>query len=536
MVRLVSACSSRAAIVFLVCFVGLRSATATVVMGIGQNFRASTLGLDTTALPPDSNGAVGPTNYVEFINGRFSVYDKVTTARGRSITDLTFWSLAGVDIPANWDVTDPRLIYDPLSQRWFAAQIDFDTTLNINSNHFLVAVSITADPTGPWKAFAITSDPTVLSTADFPTLGVDAKGVYLSGDMFDALGNFDGSVLVSIPKTNLLAATPSVANYTRFSNLTMASRGVILQSAIAVDGSAGGNVLSTAGLGFDFGNGNPLTNTSLITFSVLNAAGPGGATLTSSTTLTVPGYTEPINPAQPGTSATVDDGDARIGASVYRVNGILYAVHNTEVNGRAALRWYRINATSPAVLETGTIADPVLNLFYPSIAASTNGTVVIGCNGGSSSSYISCYAVLGETINGVTHFGKLLLLKAGVASYDDGSGSSGSRWGDYSATSVDPADPTSFWTIQMYPSGPSTWSTQVTQLLTTQLRLNIARAGTNALLSWTSFAGAAQLQTTSNATLSNSWTVINPARATNGNVISVQLPAVQSVQFFRLKL
>jgi hypothetical protein len=510
-------------------------APAAVVMGTGLNFTASTLGVDSIDTPPDCDGAVGPTNYVEFINGRFAVFDKRNAVRVQSLTNLLFWRQAGVTIPANWDVTDTRLIYDPTCQRWFAAEIDFDTTGTINSNHFLVAVSTTIDPTGPWKGFAVTSDPTVSTTADFPTLGLDAHGVYVSGDMFDASGNLVSSTLISIPKTNLLAATPSVANFTRFSNLALGTRGIVLQSAIAVDGTAGGNVLSTASLGVDLTTGNFVTNTSLITFVVSNAAGPGTASLGSSSILTVPGYTAPIDPAQPDPNLTVDNGDARFSGAVYRVNNVLYAVHNTEIGGRAAVRWYRISATNAVVLESGTIVDPALDLFYPSIAASTNGTLVIACNGCSSTSFISCYATVGETIKGVTRFGNLLLLKAGSASYDDGSGGT-SRWGDYSSTCVDPADPTTFWTIQMYPSSASQWSTQITQLLTTQLRLNIAKAGTNIDLSWTSFAGAAQLEATATPALTNSWSVLTPARSTNSSLISVQLPATPSPRFFRLKL
>src|SRR5215472_6600751 len=109
-------------------FLAAMPAAATVVAGIGPNFTASTLGVDSTALPPDCNGTVGPTNYVEFINGRYSVFDKTTAARVQTFTDLTFWSRAGVAISSpRWQVTDPRLIFDPLSQRWFAVQVDFDT-------------------------------------------------------------------------------------------------------------------------------------------------------------------------------------------------------------------------------------------------------------------------------------------------------------------------------------------------------------------------------------------------------------------------
>ena len=510
-------------------------ARATVVMGIGQNFLGSTLFVDSIDTPPDCNGAVGPTNYVEFINGRFAVFDKTNAVRVQSITNLLFWRQAGVTIPIHFDVTDPRIIYDPTSQRWFAAEIDFDTNNIVNSNHFLVAVSTTIDPAGPWKGFAITADPSVSSTADFPTLGLDARGVYISGDMFDASGNLVSSTLISIPKTNLLAAIPSVANFTRFPDLALNTRGIILQSAIALDGTAGGNVLSTASLGVDLASGNFVTNKSLITFSVSNAAGPGTALLANPASLTVPGYTAPIDPPQPNPNLTVDDGDARFSGAVYRVNNVLYAVHNTQLGSRAALRWYRISATNAVVLESGTIADPVLDLFYPSIAASTNGTVVIACNGSSSTTFISCYATVGETIKGVTRFGNLLLLKSGAASYDDGSGGV-SRWGDYSSTCVDPTDPTTFWTIQMYPSSVDQWSTQITELLTTQLRLNIANAGTNIDLSWTRFAGSAQLEATATPTLTNSWSVLTPVRSTNNNLISVQLPGAPSPRFFRLKL
>jgi hypothetical protein len=518
-------------------FLAALPAAATIVAGIGQNFTASTLGTDSTALPPDCNGTVGPTNYVEFINGRYSVFDKTTATRVQTFTDLTFWSRAGINVPSpRWAVTDPRLVYDPLSQRWFAVQIDFDTRGIINSNHFLVAVSSTIDPTGPWKGFAITSDPTVSSTSDFPTLGLDSQGVYVSSDMFDINGNLVGTTLVSIPKADLLAATRSVTNLTRFPNLSVASYGIVFQPAVALDGSANGNILSTDSLGFDLITDNFVTNTLLVAFTVQNAAGPGSATLSSSTFLSVPSYTAPLDPPQPDGSTNLSNGDARFSAPVYQLNGVLYAIHNTEVAGRAALRWYRINANTTAVLESGTIADPVLDLFYPSIAANTNGTVVIGFNGCSLTSYVNCYAMVGETVNGVTTFGNRMLLKAGVASYQDNTGNPESRWGDYSTTTVDAADPTSFWTIQMYPAAGSTWATQVTQIRTAPLLLNIAPAGTNVLLSWTSLAGGAQVQSNSNLSSSNSWSAVTQNLVTNGDLISVSVPASSAPQFFRLKL
>ena len=148
--------------------------------------------------------------------------------------------------------------------------------------------------------------------------------------------------------------------------------------------------------------------------------------------------------SQPDGSDTLADNDARFSARVYAVGGVIFAVHNIEVDGRAAIRWYRINAANYSLLESGTITDSNLDLFYPSIAANTNGVVVIACNGCSINTYISSFAYAGLTQNGITTFGPANLLASGSANYHDGnefsSATGESRWGDYSTISVDPSD------------------------------------------------------------------------------------------------
>ena len=507
---------------------------------IGQNFTGSTYGVNDFALPPDSNGAAGPNHFVEMINDRFAVYSKTNGGLLQSMKDVSFWNQAGVTIPSGWSITDPRIVYDPSVQRWFAAQIDFDPNGVINTNRFLVAVSGNTDPTGSWKGVAIPSDPGGNNSADFPTLGLDAQGVYLAAVMFDANGNSPGNTLLSLPKAGLLLNPPVITNRTWFGILSDASRGYVLQPAVCVDGSPAGNVLATGGLGYDLSTGFAVTNTTLISSTIQNSAGPGSATLAGATFISVPGYTVPLNPYQPDGSFNLDDGDARFSASVYRVGGVLFAVHGTGINDQAALRWYRIDATNNVVLESGAITNSTLELFYPSIAANTNGTVVIGCNGSSRSTYVSCYAAVGQTVNGVTTFGNLLLLHSGTASYQDQPGfdpsSYTSRWGDYSATSVDPSDPNSFWTIQMYPSGPAVWSTQITQLLTVAgpVRLTVGLAGTNLVVSWPGSAALLQLQSTTNVAPGSVWSPVPQPPVTVGHVTSVQVPASGRQQFFRL--
>src|SRR6266853_1605377 len=122
-------------------------ASASIVVQIGQNFTASTLGVDSDSLPPDAGLAVGTNHVVQFINGRYSVFNKTNANKVQTMTDLTFWANAGITLSPNLDVTDPRILFDQGSHRWFALMIDYDSVTQV-SNRFLLAVSATADPTG----------------------------------------------------------------------------------------------------------------------------------------------------------------------------------------------------------------------------------------------------------------------------------------------------------------------------------------------------------------------------------------------------
>jgi hypothetical protein len=296
-------------------------------------------------------------------------------------------------------------------------------------------------------------------------------------------------------------------------------------------------VLAAAGQGYD-NTGNLVTETTLVNYVIANAAGPGHASLTGLTRLSVPVYSAAYDPTQPDGSNNLDDGDARFSAMVYEVGGVLYAVHNTEVNGLAAIRWCRLNAANRSVLETGTITDPTLDLFFPSIAANPSGTVVIGFNGSSSNSFVSAYAIVGRTVNGLTSFGNRMLLKAGVASYQDQPGVDPttyvSRWGDYSSTCLDPADPNRFWTIQMYPAGPSTWSTQITELRTAVPTLSIASSGASVTLSWPGTAIPFNLLTSASPTSTN-WTVVTGNFPATNGLVYAQVPIAAWPNFFRLQ-
>ena len=534
---------------------------AQVTVQIGLNFTGSSYITNSQALPPDPNGVIGPTRFLEFVNGAVAVYNRTNGVSVQRKSDLKFWADAGLNVSAI-DVTDPRVIYDPNSQRWFATQVDFDPNASdptTEANDFLLAVSLTSSPTGPWKGFMFQADPDNGFFADFPTLGVDSNAVYISGDFFSSSVSM-GPGLVSIPKASLVAATPTTNNLSWYGVMAVSDRGQVMQPATCFDGSESGSILAMGNIGTtsDF--------YSNIVWSAVQNGGTTNATLSSPVSLTVAPYDVPDNadlgvpqfvvpqPDDPQHLGypTLQANDPRISAKVFAVGGVLYAAHNTELNGRMAIQWYRIRASDQALLEQGTISDPNLDLFMPSIAANQYGTVVIACNGSSLGTDVSCYVYAGQTVNGQTTFGNSILLQAGSVSYYDLNELLGevlgtpttSRWGDYSTLSVDAADPTQFWSIQMYPSDVDSasgfdegiWSTQITQLIVaTPPQLTLLLSGTNLMISWPTSASGYQLQSTSTLVPPVAWSAVTQTLSTNGTTISVVVPVSGGRQFFRLQ-
>jgi hypothetical protein len=228
-----------------------------------------------------------------------------------------------------------------------------------------------------------------------------------------------------------------------------------------------------------------------------------------------------------GEGPSSETSGTRFTASVVQRNGTLWGVQSAKDpdTGRAVLRWFEVDPLKAVVLQSGFVSDPkgILDFYYGSIAVNQRGDVVIGFNGSGGSSqtdssqtdcdlsdtfsnrnpehvprgsptinspqtrcHISSFAVVGHTSGGMTTFCDPLLLTGqtrtdvaihGTATYEqcenkqtgeragscDDTGAGPNRWGDYSATTVDPTNPLHFWTIQEIASGKDTWSTLITK-------------------------------------------------------------------------
>jgi hypothetical protein len=197
----------------------------------------------------------------------------------------------------------------------------------------------------------------------------------------------------------------------------------------------------------------------------------------------VPITSNPPAAFQPDGSRNLETGGVRFGSAVFEQGSSLWAVASTgfDCDGpgpggtNSSLRWYEIDEPTNAVLQSGTICDIDHDYFYPSISANEFGEVLIGFSKSGLTEFPSAYAIGGTTTAGVTTFGSPILLHAGLDSYFEDFGSGRNRWGDYSATTLDPLDHHCFWTIQEWANTPvdldgdgdpddDRWSTQIAQL------------------------------------------------------------------------
>jgi len=413
-------------------------------VSIGMNFEGADAG-DSTFYPPDTMGAIGPAHFVELINGRYSVFDRTSGLVVQSSTLNQFWANAGAPPQGSYSF-DPRVLFDEASGRWFACAADAART---TYSGILVAVSNSSDPTAGWIGFRVDADTDNQQWADFPTMGINADGLYVSANMYPvAAGTLEQNFWV-FPKGDLVNG--SIANMTALEGPYIPETGTSLQLAIDLDGGGlPAPILSGSG------------------FTVLRSdlIGPVTApSIAQGPVIDVPGYAIPPDADQPGPKPDINTLDSRFGSNVVLQGGNIWAVQSIGVGGRSALRWFRIDPDTSAVLDEGVLSDPALAFFFPSIAVNEYGDIVIGCSGTSPTQYVSTYAFVGQHNPTGTTFSAPLLLRAGVSDYQRLDGYGRNRWGDYSATTLDPNDHHHFWTIQEFVAGTNFWSTQITEII-----------------------------------------------------------------------
>jgi hypothetical protein len=461
-------------------------------------FTGATL-TDTGAFPPDTMGAVGPSQFVTFVNGRIRSFTKAGVADGVLNVDPDVF-FASVMTPVTGSVllnftSDPNVRYDRLTGRWIMTIIDVPCTnatcTTTAGNRILFAVSDAASSaalTGGtvWTLFQFQNDPS--NFCDYPSLGVDANALYIGCNTFSSAGSFLSTDAFVIPKAPILGAGPIVS--WKFANLA-AGAGAGPLSPRGVDNPDPSNTGPTA-TGYFIG----VDNAAFSLLQIRRVTNPSSTavspTISANIPLTVPTTTFPNRVTHSGNTGGLAGGldslDDRLYAAVMR-NGRLWTSHNfrvsaagvasTAAESRNAIRWYEIqnlNAT-PSLVQSGTVFDNAATLaaarqyWIPSIAVSGQGHAAIGASTAGTAFFINAFTIgrlAGDTLGTMQGSpGSLAGYTSSSTAYNppsDPGGAAGRRWGDYSYTSVDPLDDMTMWTMGEYCQATNSYAVRVAKL------------------------------------------------------------------------
>ena len=116
--------------------------------------------------PPDTNGAVGPNHYVQWVNTAFAVFNKSGGLVWGPFNGNTLWSGFGGGCQANND-GDPIVQYDKIADRWIFMQFSVTAPFPYT---VCMAVSTTPDPTGSYFRYEFAGFGTQFP--DYPKLAV----------------------------------------------------------------------------------------------------------------------------------------------------------------------------------------------------------------------------------------------------------------------------------------------------------------------------------------------------------------------------
>ncbi|MEO6044673.1 MAG: IPT/TIG domain-containing protein [Tepidiformaceae bacterium] len=395
--------------------------------------------------PPDNGFGVGPSHVVQFVNGQGHIYDRTTAHTEVSTFNLsTFFGVPVVpaNIP-NASYSDPRVLYDAQSGRWYAAILIFDGCTNscatASNSEIDVAVSWSSDPTGNWSVYPVGTNYSN-QLLDQPKLGVSNDKAVLTWNITGFAGPYQ---FVEVQKSDLVAHAGSVSVFsfatdsTHYNVIPVVTLGNI-STEYAASINRGGSTLTV----FEFtGTPNSSPNVTTHDFAVGTVNDPPSAD-------------------QSGDPRQLDTGTAGEQSAVWQ-SGTLWSAGNTACTPpgdtvvRACLSFHRVNTGSWSLVTDTSVGQNGAHLFYPSVMVDSAGNLFAGHSVSSSGQFGTA---------GMTYFAGGTIAasnpgfdyKVGLGSYNctycynaaippAGPTPSRNRWGDYSGAAQDPNNPKDVW-------------------------------------------------------------------------------------------
>jgi uncharacterized membrane protein len=417
--------------------------------GLGDGFAGPQGTFNANAAPSDANGAVGATQYVQWVNESFAIFDKATGAvlYGPAAGN-TLWTGFGGLCETDND-GDPIVQYDKAAGRWIMTQ---HAETGAPPYYQCVAVSTTSDATGSYYRYAFAHQ----YLNDYAKLGVWPDGYYMTFNTFNG-ATFLGGKVCALDRSSMLNGAPATQQCLQSTSNTLLPADL--------DGATPPPAGSPNYLMDYYPN-----NLRLWKYHV-DFANPVNTTVTGPFIIPVDLFSEACSASagtcipQLGTDQLLDSvGDRLMYRLAYRNFGdheALVVNHSVDTTNAVGVRWYEIRnlSSTPTLYQQGTYAPDSNYRWMGSIAMDQSGDIALG------------YSLSGSMMKpAIAYTGRVPTDPLGsmgtetVVIYGTGSQLPNlSRWGDYTSMSIDPIDDCTFWYTNQYltTDGTYNWSTRI---------------------------------------------------------------------------
>jgi hypothetical protein len=378
-----------------------------------------------------------------------------------------FFNEPGIPFLGGELTSDPRCIYDKPTDTFFFSVLAFCAPAfgcpgtAVESHQDLLVYNATSGASKEYKFDS--SFPTHVGCpclGDQPKIGVDNNAIYLSVDEFQDLaagGTIEnGADVFILSKPQLVAQT--AVNFTVFTQLALSGIPVTsLQPAISTSPTDTEFLANSFPFLAD-GENNPVADTLgfwEVTGDSNVTTGNFGAVIIAGKVITSESYAFPVlalstGSGAPRSSAFLNPDDSRLQACQF-VSGNTWCALTTAINikndsaTRDGVAWFKLSTTGHIAAQ-GYVASIGNYLIYPAIVHSPSGStgIVFTLTSGSINPS-AAYVFAGSG----TAFGSVHIAARGAAPSTDGA----SRWGDYSASALDPNGKDLWMATEYVPSG-----------------------------------------------------------------------------------
>jgi hypothetical protein len=430
--------------------------------------------------PSDIEGAAGPTNLVVTTNVTIGVYSKTSCGVVSRVSLIDFFG-AAFTIPTTQTIFDPRVVYDPRSKRFIVTAESLDSGNDDQFQYFAVSKDATGAH-GWWLYRIVISEGAktfckrnLTGFWDYPSVGYNARRWFITANDFASgepeespnAATTDNGAILSIDKAPSLTGAPVKVRC--FANLRFN-----IAPPLVLDTNLKAFFLSPGS-----GSGNALRRYVVDT----NFPSATQDTIAATPLIKIPAWSAAPNAQQPN-GQTLDSLDGRFQSASIQFGTLLWNVHTVNVTAFARWRLYKLSTSATAPIFTftpSTVGARNDFTFNPSVATrpgkGAKAFVTFSRTIPSNPKAGRAAMLMARGPNGAAAGWASTPIATSPAEYLFANGSHTitcntwsprftCRWGDYSATQIDPQNPDQAWGFNQLITGGDQfqWTTKAAEV------------------------------------------------------------------------